>query len=250
MRLIITLEPVKTPFIVPVHYNYMLQSFIYRHLFRSVAKQLHEIGFPLGKRTFRLFVFSRLFGEFKRVDDKFLYNGRVSFQIASPKTELLSSFVSCILKNQFKFGNNLCNVINIEVKENQLTDQEMLIKAISPITVYRTLLTPEKKKKTYYYSPFEKEFSQLCHQNLLKKYQLVKNEPFPEHNTTAVDFAIIPEKVSKKNEHIILYKDTVIKAWSGIYCIKGSPELLKIAFDCGLGAKNSQGFGMIECYKQ
>lgn len=29
---------------------------------------------------------------------------------------------------------------------------------------------------------------------------------------------------------------------------EGSPELIKVAFDCGLGAKNSQGFGMIEKY--
>ena len=26
----------------------------------------------------------------------------------------------------------------------------------------------------------------------------------------------------------------------------GDPELVRLAFDCGIGSKNSQGFGMIE----
>ena len=43
-----------------------------------------------------------------------------------------------------------------------------------------------------------------------------------------------------------MFKNTVVKAWSGIYERTGPPDLLRLAFDCGLGAKNSQGFGMIE----
>ncbi len=61
-------------------------------------------------------------------------------------------------------------------------------------------------------------------------------------------FKISPEKVSNRNHHVICFKDTVVKAWSGLYKIEGSDELMRIAFDCGLGAKNSQGFGMIEKY--
>jgi len=37
---------------------------------------------------------------------------------------------------------------------------------------------------------------------------------------------------------------------SGIYEIDGSEELLQVAFDAGLGSKNSQGFGMIEKYEK
>jgi len=32
--------------------------------------------------------------------------------------------------------------------------------------------------------------------------------------------------------------------------IDGSEELLQVAFDAGLGSKNSQGFGMIEKYEK
>jgi len=37
-----------------------------------------------------------------------------------------------------------------------------------------------------------------------------------------------------------------IKAWLGTYQIHGKPELISLAYDTGLGSKNSQGFGMFE----
>jgi len=54
-------------------------------------------------------------------------------------------------------------------------------------------------------------------------------------------------KYGKREFRLIKFqKETVIKTWSGIYPLKGLIELIKLAFDWGLGAKNSQGFGMIE----
>lgn len=51
---------------------------------------------------------------------------------------------------------------------------------------------------------------------------------------------------STRNQHIIMFKKTVIKVWSGIYKLSGPTGLMRLAFDTGLGAKNPQGFGMIE----
>jgi CRISPR/Cas system endoribonuclease Cas6 (RAMP superfamily) len=39
----------------------------------------------------------------------------------------------------------------------------------SPITAYSTLLTPDDKKKTYYYHPREHEFTDMVQNNLKKK---------------------------------------------------------------------------------
>ena len=36
-----------------------------------------------------------------------------------------------------------------------------------------------------------------------------------------------------------------IKGWEGRFKLKGPKELLQVALDCGLGAKNSLGFGCI-----
>jgi len=70
---------------------------------------------------------------------------------------------------------------------------------------------------------------------------LYKNEP-PD-----AELKIIPEKLSKRSEQITYYKDKyVIKGWLGVYKIKSHPEILKLAWDAGIGAKNPQGFGMFE----
>ena len=37
-------------------------------------------------------------------------------------------------------------------------------------------------------------------------------------------------------------------AWD--YEIEGDPRLLKVAYNAGLGAKNAQGFGMIDVIKE
>jgi len=116
------------------------------------------------------------------------------------------------------------------------------IKMLSPISVRSTLQTKEGTKKTYYYSPMEKEFSGLIRENLLKKYYSFLG-CFPantELTVTPLFFSV------KKNFHLLLYKDYVIKAYSGVYQLEGSNELKQFAYDSGLGERNCQGFGMFE----
>jgi CRISPR-associated endoribonuclease Cas6 len=227
----------------PVHYNYLIQGFIYRNLTKKIASRVHNQGFKHGKREFRMFTFSRLFGRFQFKNGNIIYEGRCTLWIASPITEILESFASSLArKGRFKIGKSYCQVTSIEVPFSEDYDTGVLVRTLSPITVYSTLMTGDKHRKTYYYTPFESDFSRLIKDNLLKKYILLNNGKANKR----LNFSIIPEKVSKRNEHIIYYKETVVKAWSGIYKLRGSKELIKIAFDCGLGSKNSQGFGMVE----
>lgn len=247
MRLKITLEPLKPErLILSTHHNDVLQGFIYRNLSRAIARRVHNRGYRTGKRVFRLFAFSRLFGAFRHENGRIVYQGKCTLWLASPQTDILESFASTMArKGMVTLGKNTCRISAIEVPFQHPESAEVLVRTLSPITMYTTLITKDNRKKTYYYTPFEREFSLLLRENLLKKHALVSNA---EHEDLA--FSITPEKVSKKNEHVIMYKDTVIKAWDGIYRISGTPELIKTAFDCGLGSKNSQGFGMIEKWEQ
>jgi len=45
---------------------------------------------------------------------------------------------------------------------------------------------------------------------------------------------------------VTVFKGTRITAWNGIYEIVCPPDYLKFLYDAGIGAKNSQGFGMFE----
>jgi len=248
IRIRITLEPIRREVSFPSHYNFTLQGFIYEHLSAKIATELHDKGYVYGKRHFKLFTFSRILGKYKIQGNNINYIGPVYIWIASPLTELLESFATNFVKKEkVKLGQQFFRPTAVEVWGLRRITGPITVKTLSPITVYSTLQTETGKKKTYYYSPFEKDFDELVKKNLIKKVSLLNNGP-PQ--LERAKFSIKPIKVSTKNEHIINYKGTIIKAWSGIYEIDGSEELLQVAFDAGLGSKNSQGFGMIEKYEK
>lgn len=245
LRIKINLEPINTTLVIPVYYNYLVQAIIYRNLNKSLADKIHYEGYQFENRRFRMFTFSRLYGRFKRDGQYLIFDNGISLFVASPFTEILESFATRLVKKtKIKIGNSYCKIVSIEVLISEELTDKITIRTLSPITVYSTLKTLDNRRKTYYYSPFEPDFNRLIHQNLLKKYYILHKQFFDP----TVEFSLLPLKVSKINEHIIYYKDTIVKAWSGIYQMACAPELLKIGFDCGLGSKNSQGFGMIEKY--
>jgi len=228
---------------LPFSYNYILQSFIYRNLNIVLSNFLHEKGYLYEKRSFKLFTFSRISGKFKKENKNFIFIPPVFLTISSPKGEILESFAETIVKKgAFTLNNNKVYIEGIEVQfPPDFTRKEYEIKMLSPVTVYSTLKSKNGKKKTYYYSPTEKEFNYLIKENLKKKYFLIYQKE------AQIDcFEIHPIVLKTSNLKIINYKGTVIKGWMGKFKIKGDEEILKVAYDCGIGSKNPQGFGCFE----
>ncbi len=60
MRICIRLSPEWGYLEVPVHYNHIVQGYIYRNLDKALAKKYHSSGFGFGKRSYKFFTFSRL----------------------------------------------------------------------------------------------------------------------------------------------------------------------------------------------
>jgi len=52
--------------------------------------------------------------------------------------------------------------------------------------------------------------------------------------------------VSNRNLVVANFKGTWIKGWTGLYELNLPEPYFTIAYDTGLGAKNSQGFGMVD----
>ncbi len=73
MRLRIGLAAREASIEVPIQYNHLLQGLIYHNLDRALSEWLHEEGHAYGKRRFKLFTFSRLFGK------REAKNGRIRF---------------------------------------------------------------------------------------------------------------------------------------------------------------------------
>ncbi|MEO0255642.1 MAG: CRISPR-associated endoribonuclease Cas6 [candidate division WOR-3 bacterium] len=226
---------------LPLHYNYLIQSFIYKNIGEELAKFLHDEGFEYGKRKFKMFVFSRIFSkEFYIFKKEIIFDKEISFFLSSPLNEFISKFAENLLKNpEFEINRNFLTLKRIDVIQPIFPRKKEKIKMLSPLTCYSTLYKKESKK-TYYYSPFEREFEILIKENLRKKFEAFFKKSFE------FDFKIRPLEVDKNSEKIINYKGTVIKGWLGTYEVESEPEIIKFAYDAGLGSKNSQGFGMFE----
>lgn len=242
MRIVLSFNSLNEIIALPVSYNEIVQGFIYKNLNKRLAQELHDEGFVYGKRSFKLFTFSRLLGKAKIESNYLKIVPPVKVLISSPCVDILYTLAENLLKRQeVKLGDNRLYLESISVRYMPEIKETIYIKMLSPVTIYSTLYTSDGKKKTYYYNPWEREFSELLMRNIVKKYAA-----FYGKNPLSQDFSIEPVKVKKKDEKIITYKDFIIKGWMGIYKISGNKELLRFAYDAGIGAKNSQGFGCFE----
>ncbi|OAA83845.1 CRISPR-associated endoribonuclease Cas6 [Clostridium ljungdahlii] len=241
MRIIITFEFNK-PLVLNIQYNHIIQAVLLNWLNdENYQRFIHDTGYEIGNRRYKLYTFSRLQGRF-HIDlgqGTITYYNEAKLEVASQDDKFLNYLVNgVIIKDNVKIGNNIVHIKNIRCI-NYILDSGSKVYTKSPITVYSTFKILDKKK-TYYYSPFENEFSKLIRENLIKKYEAMYNK-CPEDDSFEISYV----KNSKLKEKVVIYKDTVIKGWVGEFVLNGSKELINIGYNSGLGSKNSQGFGCI-----
>jgi len=147
-----------------------------------------------------------------------------------------------LIKADFNFiGNQRAEVSGIQVHKNFTPADKVQIKMLSPMVAYSTIMR-DGKKYTDYYSPWNTKFQEIFRNNLLVKHEIIFGSR-PQNE----EIRIIPNgNQERKFARIINYKGTYIKAYAGIYWVVGNPDLIKVAYDTGLGSKNSQGFGCWE----
>ena len=230
----------ETGLILPKSYNHILQAFFYRNMDPVLSKFLHDIGFPHGKRRFKLFTFSKVIGRMtgrNRRRGLVFFEPEITLYFASPLMDIVSSSVKTFLKKGNLFlGKNSVSLSSIELVKPEI-DGEITVRCLSPITVYRT---PEGEKRFQYLNPWQDEFYELLGKNLVKKYELVYSKSYRG------ELEIEPVKVIEGYRKKVVYRGTLIEAWEGYYRLRGDKDILILALEAGLGAKNSQGFGMVE----
>lgn len=228
-------------FTFPIHYNHIVQSFVYNCFHKVLANFIHNEGYIVGSRTFKLFVFSRLIGEYQidKAKGIITFGKKLNLMIASPIDEICHSLCNNLLNEpHLLLGSHPIIINKVDIQKQKIVADKIKIVTKSPITVYSTLLRPNGKKYTCYFQPGEKDFDRQITANLQKKFLAIyKREP-PQGKIN-----LSPLGYVKMN--IIKYKEFVIKGYSGKFIMRGPTEILQTALDAGLGAKNSQGFGFI-----
>jgi len=261
MRIVLTLSPKAGDLVLPLHYNRVLQGFLYSHM-GELGSRLHEEGVRLGKRRFKFFTFSRLFGRYEILKNEgaIKFYGPLRFYIGSVLGEVLESLAEGLLKSPgLRLAQRECELKSLEVEPTPQVDHpepgwaEARVRTLSPITVYRTLYTAEGRKKTYFPTPYEDDFEELLLDNLERKASALGWEgpldAFKEGRSRG-SVRIRPIRPSTRDLKVFKLPhragETVVKAWTGIYELRLPEPFFWLAYDSGLGSKNAQGFGMVE----
>lgn len=214
---------------LPVHYNRPLQGMFY------------ALMNPMDESFQKLFTFSRIYpeGSFKVENKRLKFKSNFVVYFTSPIEKINNIILNNLSRKEtFRIEKNYFELVTLKIIENDISDT-FLIKTLSPITTYTSVILPNGNKYTHYFTPYSTDFKVLIEKNLKKKAELIGVD------ASDMTFNIEPYGITEKNEKLLFYKGIIVKGWTGYYKVSGSEMLLNLALNSGIGAKNAQGFGMI-----
>jgi CRISPR-associated endoribonuclease Cas6 len=101
-----------------------------------------------------------------------MFDSPFRFIVSSPMKEFIEEIAEELIRRE---NGRICSqkvsLNSVEVSDLTISRDRIKIKMLSPMTIYSTLSKADGKKKTYYYNPFEREFSELVSENAKKKFR-------------------------------------------------------------------------------
>lgn len=233
----------KKDIVMDKSYNHLVQAFIYSNLDGDIAHFIHNDGYTTGNRVYKLFTFSKI----RSVRKPFIKGDRINlgrdihFYISSISDNFINSFCKNIFNNRLLIGDNELRLNSLDIEDRDYLERfrgagRLEIKLLSPVVIYSTDESGEKR----WYNPFDDDFSKRVLSNLVNKYTAFHG--------VAPDVSDFSLEVSNKNikQYYDRFKNSFIKGYVCRFYLDCSFELLNIAYNCGIGSKNSQGFGFID----
>lgn len=253
--------------ILPINYQYPMSSWMYRTLETvddQQSERLHDTGYVLGDKQFKLFTFSNLrFGRYGydivRPDRLRIKKGRCWMTISLAVDKTFQSFITGIFENMtMKIGDKHSQVpMQVQtirnIKEPIFEDGQVYrFKTLAPICVSDRI---EGNRLPQYLSPEDANFERIFVNNLYNKYLvMLQNDLFkkgeeslPEDWAERTSFRLL----STPKRKIITIKDhtpqkTKYRAYMFEFEMSAPKILLKMGYQAGFGEKNSMGFGCCE----
>jgi CRISPR-associated endoribonuclease Cas6 len=239
MRLKISLTSNKSNYLIPYNYNHILSAIIYHKIADlDLAAKLHF------SRDFKFFTFSQIFTpQFKRIKQGIISkDGKLEFYISSPNDELIKSLVEGYLENsEVDFKGDKLWVEQIELlKKPDFSDVEVIkMRTLSPVMT-RIKREINGKLKIWDLEPGDERFYEGIQKNLINKYTSFYGDYDGDRWVR-----IRPDMNSARRRRINI-KGNYHRCFMMNFKMEADPRLIKFAYDCGLGEKNSMGFGMVE----
>ncbi len=244
---------------LPVNVNHRVSSLIYHIVSNSsseYAERLHEQGYRLDKRTFKLFTFSPLIPVGYR---RWRMNGdgtmttdarNVSLLISSGKVEFVEHLVIGLLHQPFvEIGRQRFRVETVKKLDPPELVDDMRFIMLSPLVCSTKR---EGEKYPQFLLPGDEEFERVLLQNLLGKYEALHGQAYegkPElHFEVAKEYF---ERKQGKISKLITLKEgspdeTKVRGALAPFRLQVPRPLMEVGYYCGFGGLNAQGFGMVK----
>ncbi len=238
---------------LPINYQYELSGVIYKILSSAsedYATWLHDNGFTLDSKQFKLFTYSRLIIPSYTIEKESacirINSDTVEWYVSFLPEESTVKFVQGVFMNQeFQLGgwkNKVqFRVQNVQVLPNPQFDSEMNFETLSPICISLR----NDSGKTEYLSPSDYRSKESILFSLLNRYQAFYGKPYSGNIDFNFDLLSTPKSV------LVTYKantenESKVRGYMCKFRMKANPDLLKLAYECGVGMKGSQGWGMVK----
>ncbi len=223
---------------IPYNYNHQLSSALYSKIVdKEYQHNLHN------SQDFKFFNFSQIFIQKLQRTDNYLIakKGNIKLYICSPNDYFLTNMINGFLNEPYLRLNNqyfeVSHIQEIQI-ENMTTDEN--IKTISPV-ITRTKREVDGKLKIWDLSPGDHFFKNL-ENNLIKKYEQFHKKQIDKEISFSSEMRSVKQKrIEIKKDNNILYQ----RGYMMDLNMNGDLDLIKFAYDCGIGEGNSMGFGMI-----
>lgn len=258
MRLSLSLFTNQTNPVLPANYQYPLSAAIYKVIERADNKYstfLHDTGYALNGKRFKLFTFSDLHTPFQmRGDRMFLHDKQASVTVCFHVPFAAENFVKGLFMHQqldiadYKSRVQF-NVQHVEMLPANIADNNLpvMLQPLSPVVVGR-----KNAKGNYdYLSPADADYLHWFLYNWKEKYATVYKD-----NVEAA-FKNIEVKIlnaAKARSRLITIKagtpeETRIRGFMGFRLEVAAPKnVLELALNAGVGLYNAMGCGCVEVY--
>lgn len=244
--------------VLPANYQYELSSWIYKVISRAdheYSDFLHEKGFALGSRKFKMFTFSQMDLRPYQIsgNEIRLLGKEVSLIVRFLVDSSLEHFIKGLFMDQhFGLGasgtNNTVDfqVSGVETKAAPPFTQTMRYQCLSPIVTS----TKRDDGSVAYLSPEALEYARIFIQNLQRKQSALAvhhgETEIPEKTTFPFSFRLLntPRKKGvtiKANTR----EETKVIGYLFHFELTTPVELHEIGYYAGFGEKNSMGFGCV-----
>lgn len=239
---------------LPLNYQYEQSAAIYSILAQANEEYtmwLHENGFKLTSgKSFKLFCYSRfeieIYRILKQTAELEILSDSVVWYISFLPEKSTEQFIKGIFNNQqFEVGTRKSNVRfqvqSIELMTVPTFSDKMNYESLSSICIAL------KQSEGYdrYIAPNHPEATRLIRQNLLDKYLASTGSDFP------FDEFPFEMKVLNEPKACLIHiksgtpQESKIRGFMCKISLTAPVELQKVAYETGIGSKNSIGFGMV-----